>query len=407
MKSNVKLSLLLFIIVAVVIGLLQAGQKQPINWRKTYNPQKKNPYDTYVLKHELKKIYQNPPKVTTIKESLYMYLANRDSSLDSTTAILFVGSAFYLSKAGRKKMLRYIKRGGTAFLSATYFGSIIDSFQLERTQFNMYLINANPTFNKENTVSISLYKSGDSARYNKIENSSIFDQLPDSAVTLLGNFSLDSTSAPNFVAVKKGKGQVFFHLEPQVFTNYYLLQDSTFSVAINSLQYLKGKNILWYDNYYKTKEKNTPLRFILSQPPLRWAWYILLIILLIYIVFQSRREQRAIPIELPEPNRSVDFAKTIGSLYYENGEPGNMIHKKIDYFLFAIRQHYQLKTDALLDKKFIESIQQRTGIKKQELEEFFFQIDKARRKEKSSMWITDLKYINTIITQFKQEANMN
>src|SRR5690606_10183509 len=137
-------------------------------------------------------------------------------------------------------------------------------------------------------------------------------------------------AVPNFIKVKHGKGVVFLHLEPEVFTNYYLLQKETFPVVYHSLQYLGDRQIVWYDGRSHIKQETTPLRFILSDRALSSAWYLLLIALLFYLIFKSKREQRAVPIVEPEPNLSIAFAKTIGSLYYENGAPGNMVVKKIE-----------------------------------------------------------------------------
>lgn len=402
MKSNTKLAILLFVLVAVVLALLQAGQKQPVDWRKTFNPADKIPYGTYVLHNELKNLYNPTQEVTDVNQSLYEFLKARDSSLDSSTALLFIGNDFNLSETGKNTLFSYVNRGGTVFISASWLGSVLYDQHINYTRFNYYKIQAG--FDKV-TATFSLYKYKDSAKYDKLENAKIFNALPKQNTTILGNAKLNETTAANFIQYKQGKGSFYLHLAPEVFSNYYVLNDTTFPIAMQSLQYLKGKHIYWYDEYYDAEQSRSVIRFILSKSALRWAWFLVLILLLIYIVFQSRREQRAIPIQLPEPNRSVDFAKTIGSLYYENGSPGNMVQKKIDYFLFGIRQRYRLDTEDVLDPKFIRAIQQRTGINEIELKEFFGQVARVQGKEQFSE--EDLKYINKIILQFKKEAKMD
>src|SRR5690606_6123684 len=88
-------------------------------------------------------------------------------------------------------------------------------------------------------------------------------------------------------------------------------------------------------------------RFVLSQVPLRWAYYLLVVSILLFVFFRAKRKQRIIPVLEPLKNTSVAFAKTIGSLYYEHRDYSNVIRKKIVYFLEQIRATYYLDTDKL------------------------------------------------------------
>ena len=88
--------------------------------------------------------------------------------------------------------------------------------------------------------------------------------------------------------------------------------------------------IIWSLNNQTSKVvSDSPLRFILSQPALKWAWYLLLAGVLIFIIFNLRRTQRPIPILPKNLNTSVEFVKTIGNLYYQEGDIRNLIDKKI------------------------------------------------------------------------------
>lgn len=402
MKSNLKFSIILFVIVLIAVALMQAGQKQPINWLKTYNTEDKIPYGTYVLKHELPHFFKSPKKITTNKNSLYQYLEQRDSSKDNQQALFFIGYAKRIGKVGKEKLRSFVKKGGTAFIATKNINNFFDSLGLATEVLNTY--QSGLAINEQLDFYISLTRYDKKIHLDKLEFNRIFTQLPDSNITILGNITLKNTTAPNFIKLKFGKGTFFIHTTPELFTNYYLLNDTTLPIVINTLQYISAKDILWYDNGYNINDERTPLRFILSQPTLSWAWYLLFFTLLLYLIFQSRREQRSIPIVLPERNRSVDFAKTIGSLYYENGNPGNMIQKKIDYFLFALRKEFNLDTDNLQDEKFLQIIHQRTGIPLEEIKNFFLNIQVAQQNENGT--INDLKTLNKRIEAFKVEAKI-
>lgn len=399
MKSGVKISVLFTAIVLVMAIILQMTQKEEIDWKKSYNPNKKAPYGTYILKRELPNILKDSPKITDITQPLYEFLTSERD--DASAVIFYISNQFNLGEAAEEKLLNYVDNGGSLFISTLWLSKYF------RDSLNMgtgYHYSSTRFLNKDTIHNIQLYSSDISASYDKIIESRSFNRLPKDDVTLLGGFGDDKEQNPNFIQYKYGKGTIFVHLEPDVFTNYYLLQQDNYSVAWHTLQYLNGKDILWYDDYHSYDASQTPLRYILSQPALKAAWYTLLIALVLLLVFRSKRHQRAIPIVIPEPNLSVEFAKTIGSLYYENGSPGDMIDKKIDYLLYDIRKQFQLETRDLSDKKLIVGLSRRAQIPENEVAEFLNELIQVREKAEPNTG--DLKSIYQQIENFRQKSNM-
>lgn len=398
MKSNFKLGIVLLLAVLVITALIQASQKENIDWRRTYNPKDKIPYGTFVLKKELKTILGARTKITAVQESLYTFLETNKTQ--KKEAIVFVGDVFSNGKAANQKIMEFVQNGGVLFAAANEFESdFLDSLGIGYTAINEYKAGLSL---KEKQSRLYLSKNRQEAVFDKLQIPKLFDELPSKDVTILGFVKKENLSLPNFIRINMGKGSLLLHLEPDVFTNYYLLQEKTFPIAAESLQYLRGKDIIWFDGLYDLEKEQTPLRFILSDRALKSAWYLLLLALILYLVFKSKREQRAVPIIEPEPNLSVDFAKTIGSLYYENGHPGNMILKKVEYFLFDLRKTYHVDTNDLSDKKMINSLSQRTGIPKEEVIQFMEQI----RSIKEQGNLENLKNTYHLIEQFKLKANM-
>ena len=86
----------------------------------------------------------------------------------------------------------------------------------------------------------------------------------------------------------------------------------------------------------------SPMRYILSQPPLQSAYYLLLMTLLLYFVVESKRRQRVIPVLKPRENRSLQFIKTIGSLYFKQRNNADLAKKKTIFFKEFLREHYFL-----------------------------------------------------------------
>jgi len=401
MRSNSKLGLFLLILVIIAIALIEATRKEKIDWRKTYNPNDKIPYGTYVLKNELEGLLPNSPSIVSAGESLYTFL--EEMEYDSNATVLFVGSKPSLGKTSNESLLNFVENGGSAFIVAQGFDlPVTRALQTGYQEFSEY--ESQVDF-KEDTV--SFYLSNDQqgiAAFDRVEKFTVFNKLNKKTTSILGYAKKGDVDVPNFVKVNYGKGQFYLHLEPDLFTNYYLLKKETFPVVYKALQYLDGRQIIWYDGLSEVKELTTPMRFILSDRALSSSWYLLLIALLLYLVFKSKREQRAVPNIKGEPNLSIAFAKTIGSLYYENGSPGNMVLKKIEYFLFEIRKQYHLDTSNLSDKRFMEALSQRTAIPQEEVELFFTQIQHFQNRKDFST--ADLKTTYKLIEEFKQKANL-
>ena len=87
-------------------------------------------------------------------------------------------------------------------------------------------------------------------------------------------------------------------------------------------------------------DQQSIFRYIFTQPALTWAYYLVLIGLLFYALFAGKRTQRVIPVVEPPRNTSLEFAQTVGRLYFQQGDHDNLARKKIQYFLAGLRERY-------------------------------------------------------------------
>jgi hypothetical protein len=151
------------------------------------------------------------------------------------------------------------------------------------------------------------------------------------------------------------------HTQPVAFTNFHLLKGNHHEYAEKVLSYIPEGKVFWHIKD-QTGEviSDSPMRYVLSQPALKWAWYIFLIGMLIFMLFNAKRKQRIVPIIKPLANTTVDFTKTIGNLYYQEGDHNNIIDKKIIYFLEKVRNEYLIETHRL-DDDFIKKLHLKSG----------------------------------------------
>ena len=171
-----------------------------------------------------------------------------------------------------------------------------------------------------------------------------------------------------FLNVKIGKGNLYLHSIPNIFTNYNILKSDRDYIS-KCFSYLTVRDVIW-DEYYKevNKYQSTPLRYILSQPSLRWAYFTLILSLLFFVIFKGRRDQRIIPVVKPLANTTIEFVNTVGNLYFKQSNHKNIAEKKITYFMDHIRSKYSIKTsqysDDLVQQLSDKSLVEKTDIKK-------------------------------------------
>ncbi|MBL1410523.1 DUF4350 domain-containing protein [Sphingobacterium faecale] len=400
MKKSIGIGLLLVLVVAIGIALIDAGAKRPINWTKTYNFRDKIPYGLFVFRNEVPRILGPDRVYEDFGETIYELVDRLDSIKGYGTALLDVYQQVSYGDSDAKKILDFVDRGGEVFIASTYIGKqLLDTLEIEAEslQYKLFV----PT---DKNVSYSLGTDTTRLYLDKINDFNVFSKLDARTCTILGQLHARGRSIPNFIRVSHGKGTLYLHLLPEVFTNYHLLQEEGYSYVSRVLRLIKSRKILFSDYYFNSGQSVTPLRVILTSPGFNQAWYLLLFGLFVLLVFKSKREQRAVKIVRPEPNLSKEFAKTIGTLYYENGDPGNIVQKKIDYFLYAIRHSYHLETMDLVDSKFLRQLSMKSGVPLEVTITLFSSLQSYR--EQDSFSTEDVKYVNKKIEEFKSKANL-
>jgi len=115
-----------------------------------------------------------------------------------------------------------------------------------------------------------------SKKYKLMEgvSNNFFSKIDTLNTTVLGCQNGDSTRI-NFIKVQYRNGSFLLHTQPTAFTNFHLLKKDHFEYAEQVLSYLPKTDLFWY-----TKNQNgalisdSPMRYILSQSALKWAWYL-------------------------------------------------------------------------------------------------------------------------------------
>ena len=149
---------------------------------------------------------------------------------------------------------------------------------------------------------------------------------------------------------------------PETFTNYFILREDNYTYTNNALSYLDQDEVLYWDNHYKNGKTlyTSPLYIFFQNRYLKWAYYILLIGTFLWVVFEGRRKQRAIPIIDPLPNQTLTFTKTIAGMYLDKRDHKSIATHQISHFLEFIRSNYGLDTN-VISEGFINKLASKSG----------------------------------------------
>lgn len=358
MSKTVKIYIALLLVLFIGFSVIEFSKQTPIDWSKTYLESDKIPYGTFVLYEELPSLFPNSD-IEDIRVTPFEYFDEfynwADSSYSISGTYIHIDEYAQIDDVSAQELLDFASHGNDIFISTSYPPQkFFDSLHLD-TQ-NQYDIKGKAEFGFSNGN-----LKNDSITIEKGLSDIYFSKLDSSITTVLGYQKFDSIKHVNFVRVNYGFGNIYLHLQPVVFTNYHLLKKDNKKYAAAALSYISDDTI-YYDYHSKIGQDlgDSPLRFILSKPALRAAWYLGLMSLVLFMIFNAKRKQRIVKVIKPLENTTVAFTKTIGNLYYETKDHNNLIDKKITYFLEYIRRVYYLDTQ-LLDEKFTKNLSVKSG----------------------------------------------
>jgi len=386
------------------------------NWG--YNLQERgNPYDLDFF-YEL--IEESNPEIEVDRISNY-YDKTLPKVKENNATILKIGYSFNLDSTEVYHILQFVERGNKAVYVAKYPSQLLlaslllhtkefdrlnallnvptpyyydnteiyDSISRVKDSVNQILNSSFGTkyFSTDENVTAEIGKNKTEIYYlNKYNENNYFQyyyfDLPLTFKTKyqsLGNiYNADSLNvrADNLIKIDYGEGSFYFHSTPMVFTNYHLYRANTLEYAQIFLQEFNAGNVYIDDFYHVLRQKDnynqysknpnlpdSPLAFILSIAALKWAWYLLLFGMLIFLIFRTKRNQKMIPVIAPLKNNSLEFSKTVGNLFYKEKNHKRMAQEICLYFFNHLRKRYHINTktfDEFSKNRFLKLFPQET-----------------------------------------------
>lgn len=389
--GKLKIYIGLLVLLFGLIVILDGNKPKEINWAPTFSTKDKIPLGMYVFDKEIERLTRD--SVERLKVTPYEFFDSRFDSVAKTYrakgTFLNISNTENIDPESLKELFYFVSHGNNAFLSMHSFPSIFADSLNVRVGANFKLTDsirfamANPKLGKKE---YAMTEGVDPLYFSSIDTAN---------TTVLGYMAADSLR-PNFIKVKYRGGNFYLHTAPAAFTNYHLLKADHSEYAANVLSYLPKGRVYWFAKQPADEAiSNSQLRYIFSQPALKWAWLLFVFGTIAFMVFHARRKQRVVPLLEPLPNTTVDFAKTIGNLYFQEGDHHAVIDRKIIYFLEKVRTDYLIDTSKI-DDAFARKLQQKTGKPMADIEQALYLV-RAHRNSAHTAVEEDLIKINTAL----------
>lgn len=377
--------MLLFGLLVVLVLLTILFLRKPstrFDWSPSYEAQSKQPYGTHVMEALLRGYF--PGKgFEVLNDSVK---GNLPSKSAENANYVFIGEALFLDSLDADALLKFVENGNTAFISSrtipydlmfyVYYDECNDIYWEDYSTIDDSTVQLNVSNKKLKAPQDFEYSFYYRNKIRPYEWSYIEGYyFCDGEFNLMELGRMNDTLI-NFAKVKYGEGTFYLHTVPLAFTNFHMLDSTHLQYANRVFSYLPPGKIYW-DEYSKTFEsvgrrrnnsdynrqisRESPVQYLLSQPPLAWAWYLLLAMGVLFLLFRTKRRQRTIPVLESNANTSLEFVSTIGRLYFLQNSHRKLALQKMKLFQNFVRERYHLRGHEL-DAEFIAKLIAKSGV---------------------------------------------
>ena len=386
-KRDRKYVLLLVLAVAGV-AVAEWRAPEPLDWTQSFERGDARPFGAAVPFSVLPALFPGGA-VEAATQPPYQVLGD---TARAPASYLFLTDTFAPDAAEVGRLLAFVQRGGIVFAAAHAFeGPLADSLRLAAERDPLF---AGDTL-RLHFSSPALEQPGGYAFARRAAGGyfTAFDTL---RATVLGT---NDNKEVTFLRTTCGEGAFYLSSTPLAFTNYTMLAGGNADYVYKAFSYLPpGGRVLW-DAHYKPLRlaASTPLRYVLRRPALRSAYFLLLFTALLFIVFEGRRRQRAIPVAAPPRNETADFVETVGRLYHQRGDHADLARKKTAAFLDYVRTHLNLRA-RIPDEALAGKVAERSGVPEAEVRALFQKMRAAQ--DAASLSEKDLRALSDALEAF-------
>jgi hypothetical protein len=357
--------------------ILLSACQSPTDWRPHFESQIKAPYGTYVLSKELDYLF--PDAYTDVIKGKTEEYIDDYMGYDGTT-FFYVNKSMYPDSSITCKLLDLTRYSNSLFFATNDRNAFIYKqfgITLKQIDTPKYKLSITSLVGEDKSFNVS-------SRQNKIDH---FDQIPEGA-TVLGYISVGDTSYPNYISldVQFAKGKVYLHANPELYSNYHMLNQADGLYAANSLSHLvHTETLLWDGAYTRRRYLENPssgsvgdlLRYIRKNPSLIASLLVIAAALVLLLLFNYKRIVKPMALYIPQQNNSMEFMKMVATLFQNEENHIDLGKYRLTYILDKIKNKYYLDISTL-DDTFKHKLAEKANISLQDASDLVLQLNKIK-----------------------------
>ncbi|MDF1694488.1 MAG: hypothetical protein P1U56_01560 [Saprospiraceae bacterium] len=330
---------LLFIVFA---ALTEYRDVPAHEWKERYSYKDEQPQGLFIFKELVTRYYEDIPS------TLNGY--PEDTVNQNSLYIQFVPD--YLAEEVADTLISIAAKGNDVLIIADYFNDIIAD--TVSTFFDdVFLRDSLLEFNFTDS-NIAL----DTPFIYQFHDRKFIPNIPTDFVLMGGlNWEEDkkhirvasNDSLALFTEFPFGEGRIFYHVKKDLFYNYSYRQDFMFDYTQRVLSHFDPKHVyllspiqLYGSN---NSPKRTPLDYIMSQPALKIAYYLMVLGALIYVFLGGKRKQKIIPVVQKNKNTSLEYVDTVSQLFYQQDQPEKLARHMKNIFYYKMQKKFYISQD--------------------------------------------------------------
>lgn len=390
----------LFLITAIlaVFNSCQRGESSLPDLKETYSRKDKKPFGTFIAYRQLEEMFYT----NTVREKHQSFYTTWNEISDIDALYVLITKKLFLTTEEANSMLAYVKKGNDLFISASF----IDPHLLDELKIVQHgSMEAVPDFDRMEITATNFELTP--YRYYYLPFDHYFSGYDTNRY--MKPIARNENGKTNCLVYFYGKGRLFLHAEPRAFSNYFLLQKNNYRYLQNILAYTNTnpEHLYWDDYYRNLKERRnsdkdkedgfSTFDEIMKQPALKAAFWLSLLMLLLYILFGGKRRQRIIEPLKPNENTTLTFTETIGRLYLQKKDNKNIAEKICTYINEYVRHNYFLNTNHINDE-FLTTLGRKSGVEKARVESLYRAMHQAQHK--STVTDFELLQLNELAQHF-------
>lgn len=365
---------ILYVFLAVILLaylLVIYSSPKPTDWTVTHSRYDKNPYGGFILADLLPGMFDS---VSYTRQTVYEWG-------NATPNLLVLAEELNLTDVDYEAMETSIREGAFVMLSA-------QSLFMDSSGFTMKPFASMPGGKRQASIHGQVYEMSPKILH------SVFDEV-DSAWQVEASLTLEGQE-PILISKRIGEGRLYVSSTPLAFTNYALIESYGYAEQLLNRLPSSALSVTLFYQLGKGGSRSE-LRYVVSQPALRWATYLVIGLGVVLLVVDSRRKQRKVPVIKPLANTTQTYVKTLGALFYREKNYYKASDRIIAHFLQHLSQKYFRKP--VFDEDYYSYLSQVLPAEKVDVVRLFDYIQELRTAQSASQ--ESLEHLYRLIKKLK------